>query len=155
MSMQRVTVTIDADLIATIDELMKRKGYTTRSEIFRDLLRRGVAEEKPRAEPKSACLAVMTFVAEQKVRDLPQRIAKFQCDHHDMLRSQMQVQLDHDSALHTVVLQGPASAIKDASDAMLTQRGVRHGRLAVIPSRIETSSHNHGHGTHTHVHIST
>jgi CopG family nickel-responsive transcriptional regulator len=136
MSMERVTVTIDADLMGTIDELMKRKGYTTRSEVFRDLLRRGVAEEKPRS-------------------DLPQRIAKFQCDHHDMLRSQMQVQLDHDSALHTIVLQGPASAIKHASDAMLTQRGIRHGRLAVIPSRIETSSHNHGHGAHTHVHIAT
>lgn len=155
MSMERVTVTIDADLIATIDGLMKQRGYTTRSEIFRDLLRRGVAEETPRSEPKSACVAVMTFVAEQNVRDLPQRIAKFQCDHHDMLRSQMQVQLDHDSALHTIVLQGQASAVKHASDAMLTQRGVRHGRLAVIPSRIETSSHNHGHGAHTHVHVST
>lgn len=153
--MERVTVTIDTDLMGKIDDLMKRKGYSTRSEIFRDLLRRGVAEEKPRSGPKSACLAVMTFVAEQKVRDLPQRIAKFQCEHHDMLRSQMQVQLDHDSALHTVVLQGPASAIEHASDAMLSQRGIRHGRLAVIPSRIETSSHNHGHGVHTHVHITT
>lgn len=155
MSMERVTVTIDSGLMSAIDDLMARKGYTTRSEIFRDLLRRGVAEERPRAEPRSTCLAVLTFVAEQNIRDLPQRIVDFQRDYHDMLRSQMQVQLDHNSALHTVVLQGSAAAIQKASDAMLTQRGVRHGRLSVIPSRIESATHSHGHGSHSHVHVTT
>jgi len=153
--MERVTITIDDDLLASIDQMMKQRGYTARSEVFRDLLRRGLAEEQPRQSPKTSCVAVLSFVAEQTVRDLPQRIAAFQREHHDLVVSHMQVQLDHESALHTATLRGPVAAIRHATDGLLTQRGIRHGRVTIIPSREEVARHSHGHGTHSHVHVVT
>jgi CopG family nickel-responsive transcriptional regulator len=37
--MQRVTVTLDDDLLATLDDLSQRRGYHNRSEALRDILR--------------------------------------------------------------------------------------------------------------------
>ena len=37
--MQRVTITLDDDLLATLDNLSQRRGYHNRSEAIRDILR--------------------------------------------------------------------------------------------------------------------
>ena len=42
--MQRVTITLDDDLLADIDRLVETRGYQGRSEAIRDLARAGLAE---------------------------------------------------------------------------------------------------------------
>ena len=39
--MQRLTITIDDDLVAEVDNFIAKQGYANRSEAFRDLLRSG------------------------------------------------------------------------------------------------------------------
>jgi CopG family nickel-responsive transcriptional regulator len=50
--MRRLTISIDDDLADTFDQLMKDKGYRSRSETFRDLLRGRTGQGQPR--PKRA-----------------------------------------------------------------------------------------------------
>ena len=38
-NVQRITITIDDDLLAGVDRLMQDRGYTSRSEAMRDILR--------------------------------------------------------------------------------------------------------------------
>ena len=40
--MQRLTITIDDDLVAEVDEFIAQRGYANRSEAFRDLVRSGL-----------------------------------------------------------------------------------------------------------------
>jgi CopG family transcriptional regulator, nickel-responsive regulator len=54
--MQRVTITIDDDLLDAVDRLVDRRGYTNRSQAFRDILRRMIdqqeaADPEPPASP--------------------------------------------------------------------------------------------------------
>ena len=46
--MQRVTITIDDDLLAAIDALAQRRGYQSRSEAMRDIVRSSLASTEPR-----------------------------------------------------------------------------------------------------------
>ncbi len=41
--MQRVTITLDDDLLETLDNLSQRRGYNNRSEAIRDILRGALA----------------------------------------------------------------------------------------------------------------
>ncbi|STJ08773.1 nickel responsive transcriptional regulator [Escherichia coli] len=41
--MQRVTITLDDDLLETLDSLSQRRGYNNRSEAIRDILRSALA----------------------------------------------------------------------------------------------------------------
>ena len=43
--MQRVTITLDDDLLETLDSLSQRRGYNNRSEAIRDILRSALAQE--------------------------------------------------------------------------------------------------------------
>ena len=42
--MQRITITIEDDLLAEIDAAAKDRGYQNRSEIIRDLARAGLQQ---------------------------------------------------------------------------------------------------------------
>lgn len=44
--MQRVTITLDDDLLETLDSLSQRRGYNNRSEAIRDILR-GALRRRP------------------------------------------------------------------------------------------------------------
>ncbi len=54
--MQRVTITIEDELLAELDELVVRRGYQNRSEALRDLTRAGMRQLDPPA-PATACVA--------------------------------------------------------------------------------------------------
>ncbi|ENQ68082.1 nickel-responsive regulator [Brucella melitensis CNGB 1076] len=42
--MQRITITIDDDLMAALDRMIEIKGYQNRSEALRDLARTGLQQ---------------------------------------------------------------------------------------------------------------
>lgn len=45
--MQRVTITLDDDLLETLDSLSQRRGYNNRSEAIRDILRSAWRKRPP------------------------------------------------------------------------------------------------------------
>ena len=53
--MQRVTVTLDDDLMAELDRLMADGGYANRSEAIRDLTRAGLARLRADAPLTGRC----------------------------------------------------------------------------------------------------
>ncbi|MCV5526639.1 ribbon-helix-helix protein, CopG family, partial [Escherichia coli] len=48
--MQRVTLTLDDDLLAALDALSARRGYHNRSEAVRDILRDALNQDPPSPE---------------------------------------------------------------------------------------------------------
>ncbi|GJD65868.1 nickel-responsive transcriptional regulator NikR [Methylobacterium frigidaeris] len=153
--MQRITVTLDPDLVAEVDRTVEQRGYAGRSEAMRDLLRRGLAETRRQLDPDLSCIATFTFVAEAGIRELGQRLAEVQQRRHDLVIAQVQVPLDHDASLHTLLVRGRVRDILAFADEVATQRGVRHDSLSIIPARIEVGDHRHGPDPHPHEHIRT
>lgn len=66
--MQRVTITLDDDLLETLDSLSQRRGYNNRSEAIRDILRGALAQETTR-EHGTQGFAVLSYVYEHEKRD--------------------------------------------------------------------------------------
>ena len=65
----------------------------------------------------------------------------------------MHVHLDHDCCLEVSVLRGAGPAVQALADDTVSQRGVRHGELHVIPAERACGRHSHGDGAHDHEHI--
>ena len=152
--MQRITMTIDDALVLELDRLIKTRGYQNRSEAVRDLVRAGLLATKSVADQAGECVASLAYVFDRETRDLPKRLANAFQDHHDLSVATMRVTLDHDSCMEVSVLKGPTKRVEQFAENVMAERGVRHGRLAVIPAAIETGRHAHGTGgAHPHEHI--
>jgi CopG family nickel-responsive transcriptional regulator len=73
--------------------------------------------------------------------------------HHDLQVATLHVHLDHDSCLEVSVLRGPVKAVRALADDTVSQRGVRHGQLHLVPADRARGRHSHGGGSHEHEHI--
>lgn len=130
--MQRITITIDDDLLATLDGLCQRRGYQSRSEALRDITRRTLADEQ-RLAPQAQGYAVLSYVYQHKTRELAGRLASASHHHHDLSVSTLHVHVNHYDCLEVSILKGPLGNIQQFADAIVAQRGVRHGYLHCLP----------------------
>ena len=152
--MQRITITIDDALLAAVDGLMNRRGYTSRSEAFRDIVR-DMMDQQGTADPETPCIAALSYVFDHATRGLSGRLTGSHHEHHDLSVASMHVHLDHESCLEVSVLRGTSGAIQGFANSLATQRGVRHARLHQIPVEVSTAGHTHGGRTGRHVHVHT
>jgi CopG family transcriptional regulator, nickel-responsive regulator len=150
--MQRITITIDDDLLEAVDELMKRRGYDSRSEAMRDIIR-GMINRDRLAEPEADCIGALVFVFDHDVRNLARRITTAHHDRHDLSIASMNVHLNHESCLQVSVLRGPLGDVQEFSDSVSSQRGVRSAQLHLIPASAAEEEHLHGESVHRHTHL--
>jgi CopG family nickel-responsive transcriptional regulator len=150
--MQRITITIDDDLLQAVDGLMTRRGYTSRSEAFRDIVRE-MMDRQAADDPKAACIATLSYVFDHATRDLASRLTEAHHDHHDLSVASLHVHLDHAACLEVTVLRGPSGAVTEFADKLVTQRGVRHAHLQLIPVVVSTTHHKHGTQATEHAHF--
>ena len=142
--MQRITITIDDDLLETIDKISTQRGYASRSETLRDLVRDAVTRAQPTIDGEAKVYAALTYVYEHETRDLSRRLTTTQHNHHDLSVSTLHVHIDGHDCLEVSVLKGKVDEIKTFADSVVTQRGVRFGNLHLIPSEHDTH-HSEGH----------
>ena len=153
--MERITMSLDEDLAREFDRLIADRGYTSRSEAMRDLLRREVEASRQARDAKGTCVATLSYVYNHHERKLAERLTEAQHAQHDLVVSSMHVHLDHDHCLETVILKGPVGAVTALGDRTRAERGVRHGHLHVITvdagdaHRHATRYHHH----HGHLHL--
>jgi CopG family nickel-responsive transcriptional regulator len=153
--MQRITITLDDDLVAELDRFQRERGYQNRSETLRDLARAGLNQRKAE-EGKGACVAALAYVYDHETRALAKRLAHAQHHHHDLSVATLHVHLDHDSCLEVAVLRGEHGEVRHFAEHVIAERGVRHGQLMIIPVDVATESHAHGgegSRSHTHAHV--
>jgi CopG family transcriptional regulator, nickel-responsive regulator len=143
---------MDDDLADLFDEFMKQKGYESRSEAIRDLLRAEMGRDDVAEGASGECVGALSYIFNHHERQLASRLAAMHHDHHDVTVSAMHAHLDHDNCLETVILRGPTDVVKEFAESVIAEKGVRHGKFNVIPVETESRGHSHGHG-HKHTHI--
>ena len=150
--MQRFTITIDDDLLVAVDRLMEAKGYGSRSEAIRDMIRAAATRQAALAD-QTPCVAVLSYVYDHETRALAQRLTHTLHDHHDLSVAGMHVHLDHDTCLEVSVLRGSVGDVRGLADSLTSQRGVRHANLHVVPVAVTQDQHEHGGRGSSHPHI--
>lgn len=146
---ERFTMSLDGELAEQFDAYIESKAYSNRSEAVRDLIRERLTSESLASRQTGNCIASLSYVYNHHERELSSRLMDIQHEHHDLVLASQHVHLDHDNCLETLMLRGAVRAVRDFAEAMIAERGVRHGNLHVIPVEF-TERHTHGSGTHTH-----
>ena len=145
--MQRITISIDDELLAVVDGWCARHGYASRSEAIRDMLRERAAAEAAGGDADAPCIAALSYVYEHATRDLARRLTDAQHDHHDLSVATLHVHLDQAECLEVSVLRGTVGEVRALGDSLVAQRGVRLGQLHLVPMP-PAAPHGHGHRHH-------
>src|SRR5208283_5182100 len=148
--MDRFTISLDEKLATAFDELIKDRGYATRSEAVRDILRAHLQQHRVQREGKGSCVASLSYVYNHHERGLSERLTSIQHAHHDLTISTMHAHLDHDQCIESVILKGTVQRVREFAEEIIAERGVRHGHLNLISVEL-SDSHRHSGPVHRHL----
>jgi CopG family transcriptional regulator, nickel-responsive regulator len=135
-ALSRIGVALDEDLLAKFDDLIARRGYTNRSEAFRDLIRNELVEDVAK-DPASEVVGSLTLVYDHHVRMLSDKLLDLQHDNHDAILSTLHVHLDHHNCLEVLLIRGRAEQVHHIANALISTKGVKHGKLTVTAAGAE------------------
>ena len=127
----RFGVSLDHHLLDDFDKVVRRRQYATRSEALRDLIRDHLVSQKWAGETDQETVATITFVYDHHVRDLTRRLTQIQHNFQGHILAGMHVHLDHDHCLEVLVVRGKGSKITKVADALVSVKGVKHGKLTM------------------------
>jgi CopG family nickel-responsive transcriptional regulator len=149
--MQRVTITIDDELMTELDRIIAARGYQNRSEAIRDLARSGIRQAAENLDQERDCVAALVYVYDHSARQLSKRLADTFHHHHELSLASMHAHLDHDSCMEVTILRGKVDKVQHFAEHVIAERGVRHGRVVLVPTDLLIKPHTHADGTsHDH-----
>ena len=126
----RIGVAISEDLLAKFDKLIGQRGYTNRSEAFRDLIRNELVQEVWKSTD-SEVFGTVTLVYDHHARMLTEKLTDLQHQYHAAILSALHVHLDHNNCLEVVLVKGKAGLVQKLANALIAVKGVKHGRFTV------------------------
>jgi len=130
MTVERVGVSLDPGLLERFDALIAEKGYASRSEALRDLVRKALIESE--TEPAEAdVIGTLTMIYDHHVADVTDRLLHIQHDHNTAIQSTTHVHIDHRYCLEVLIVRGRSGEIRALADNILAVKGVKHGELVV------------------------
>ena len=124
----RVSISLESALLEAFDKYINDKGYATRSEAIRDLIRDRLIRAEAK-QPDGDQVAVVTLVYDHHARDLAARLIDKQHHQHHLVVSSLHVHLGARHCLEVSVLRGPGDQVAHLGDALLALKGVLHGDI--------------------------
>lgn len=147
--MQRITITLDDDLMEELDAMIVSHGYQNRSEAIRDFARAGMQQAAQQKGNAGECVAALVYVYDHAARDLSRRLVENYHGHHDLSLATLHVHLDGDSCMEVTALRGSGAEVQHFADHIIAERGVKYGRVVMIPTAKKTDGAKkkpHAHG---------
>ncbi len=142
--MQRVTITLDDDLVAQLDRFINGRGYQNRSEAIRDLARAGVQLATEQAYPEAQCAAAVIYVYDHETRELPKRLTRSYHNHSDLSVATFHIHLNRESCMEVTALRGRTGEVRHFAEHVIAERGVRHGNIVLVPMPSGKRAHRNG-----------
>ena len=141
--LSRIGVSLEDDLLQEFDRLIAKRGYQTRSEAFRDLIREKLLSEMVKSN--KPVVGTLTIVYDHQVPNLAQKLTEVQHKAGAMILAATHIHLDHHYCLEVIIMKGRGKDLQAVADGMLALRGVELGKLVLTNSGASLKRVTHAH----------
>ena len=125
----RLSVSLERPLFERLEKLVKRSGYTNRSEFVRDLVRGRLVEQE--WDKDEEVLGTITLVYDHHRRMLTKTLTGLQHRHHHAVLASTHVHLSAQLCAEVIIMKARASDVRELTDRLQQQKGVLHARLSM------------------------
>jgi len=130
--LMRIGVSLPDNLLDRFDEIIAKRGYSSRSEGIRDAIRNYIIHYEWMNEVEGERIGVITLIYEHEQRGLVSNLTDIQHMYTGLIRSSVHVHLDHDNCMEIIMLQGEGKLVKEVAEKDDGPQGVKHVKLATI-----------------------
>jgi CopG family nickel-responsive transcriptional regulator len=129
MPVERIGVSLEASLLRELDDVVREKGYASRSEALRELIRKGLVRR--RVETGGKIVGTITIVYRHDVGMVTHRILHRQHDFLGSIRATAHTHLNEETCLEVLIVDGDAGQVAELADRLRTVKGVLFAETVV------------------------
>lgn len=118
----RFGVSVEEGLVEKFEKLIRRKGYTNRSEAIRDMIRNLLAAEA--AERGQEMVGAILIIYDHHRPHLVEKLLALQHDADAEIIASQHVHLDHHHCMETIIVRGPVEKLEDLKGKIGALKGV-------------------------------
>jgi CopG family nickel-responsive transcriptional regulator len=122
---------MESKVLERFDRWVADRGLPSRSRAIGDIVREKLVSDRSEFG-KAVIVATINLVYNHHKPNLQSLLTTIQHDHHNQITSTLHIHLDHDNCLEVLVVRGKAKEIKAMADKLISSKGVKYGKLAVI-----------------------
>ena len=124
----RLSISLEPHLLAELDSRIITQGYSSRSELVRDMIRQKLVEESWQDESQDN-IAVLVVVFDHHQRELNQRIIDIQHNANIDILCSTHIHIDAHNCLESIMLKGKPSEVQNFALEMAGLKGVKFSKL--------------------------
>jgi|SRR5664280_288839 CopG family transcriptional regulator, nickel-responsive regulator len=128
--LMRIGVSLPEKLLSRFDEIILKRGYSSRSEGIRDAIRNYIVHYEWMSDVQGERVGVITLVYAHSQRGLVDNLTEIQHESGSIIQSSLHVHLDHENCLEVIVLRGEGQDVRKAAEKMMSLKGVKHVKLS-------------------------
>ena len=129
MTVTRFGVSLEKELLTTLDEYVNENRFANRSQAIRQLIAKNTVEKKWQCNNRVA--GSITLVYDHNKRDILSKLTDIQHDYHEVILSSQHFHLDHDKCMEIIAVKGKALTLTELSDKLIAVKGIHHGKLTM------------------------
>lgn len=125
---ERVSLTLPADVLSGVDDLARRRGFESRSQAVASLLRASLLEDRQQDADAVMCGSITLFFRQSRPGIL-EELAALKRKYLDEVIGTLQVQLDRGHLMEVLLVQGPVRRLRAFTNELVARKGVKAGSL--------------------------
>lgn len=152
--MMRISMSLPKKLLADFDEVLKERGYQSRSKGIRDALQDYIVRYQWMNEMEGERIGVITIIYDHHYTGVMEELAEIQHSFRDEIITSMHIHMTDKYCMEIIIVNGDIQNIRELTERMMRLKGVEHVKLTSTANGEdfkEPESHSHGH-LHKHTH---
>ena len=129
MALKRFGVSLEDDLLESLDQYVLENGFSNRSQAIRFLIEKNLAEKKWLCNHIVAGTIIIMY--DQGKKEIASKIILIEQDYQDVILSSSQYFINKNFCLHIATVMGEAHRLTDLSDRLTTIKGIKHSKLVM------------------------
>ena len=129
----RLSLSLEKPLLDQLEMLVKRSGYTNRSEFVRDMIRERLVQRE--WDEDREVVGAITLVYDHHVSGLSEKLTDEQHHHHRVILTTTHVHLDKSLCVEMILVRGRASEIATLAGRLRKYKGELHAGLSTSTTR--------------------
>lgn len=128
----RIGVSLPENLLEKFDEIITKRGYSSRSEGIRDALRGYIRYYAWMSEVEGERVGTISLVYDHNQRGLVNSLLDVEHEFSEIIRSSLHMHINHDMCMEVLLVRGDAREVKAVTEKIMALRGVKHVKLTTI-----------------------
>ncbi|KCZ73545.1 putative transcriptional regulator with CopG/Arc/MetJ DNA-binding domain and metal-binding domain [Candidatus Methanoperedens nitroreducens] len=130
--LSRIGVSLPENLLEKFDEIITKRGYSSRSEGIRDAIRGYIRYYDWMSGVEGERIGILSMTYDHSQRGLVTSLLDLEHEFSVITRSAVHVHISHDECMEVLILQGEGKDVRTIAERVMALKGVKNVKLTTI-----------------------